>query len=87
MADAGRHQGGHSGKVGLGTSPVLQERPAEPLDTGQPELGLGQQWQWELDCLPGAQAPLPRALRTISWYKPWIHAPVVHFGTGEGKEV
>lgn len=38
MADEGRQQGGHRGKAGLGALPVFQGRPAEPLDTQQPEL-------------------------------------------------
>lgn len=82
MADAGRHQGGHGGKVGPGTSPVLQDRPAEPLDTGQPELSLGGLWQWEFAWCINLLCPV--AFRTLSWYKPWTHAHVVHFGIGEG---
>lgn len=35
---------------------MLQDRPAEPLDTGQPEQSLSGLWQWELDCTLGAQA-------------------------------
>lgn len=65
VADAGRHQGGHGGKTGPGASPVLQTRPAEPLDTSQPELNLGWLWRWEPNCSSSALGP----------FAPWPSEP------------